>query len=780
MAKKPVKLTDEYIENINDYSKEIVTIEDFMAAVRMTIGQYLGYDDYRGWLNAIRELFQNGLDEQADPKSPCNITYVRFTEATQQIEVEDNGRGIPFDDQARVFCDPHTSKNYRKELYQYSAGRHGIGAKATNAASSRFIVTSYILGKEKTSEFENGIPIKEGKVIKSKSGKQGTYVAAWPHPILKNPDLKAQDILDLVELLVPLAKIGTEVVFEGICKDGKMLKQTVINQDGLLTYLVKKTTNPLFKPIVMVGDTGKMRAEIAFTYDASSLSGDADIISFANYCPTLSGTHVDGFITAVTTYFRDYMNKIYLKNTNATQKKGKKKKNELKVIANDIKVGLKAVVHGLHLYPTFGGQAKESMTNEDIKLYFMKEIPVWLDQWTKDNPKDFAKLCGFIKMIADERQNSDERKMKITSRYESSGLTGLPAKYLKPNGSEHLELIIVEGDSALGSYKNSRNSARQGLFPIRGKIINAMDKSLKDVLENVEVQAITSIIGGGFGKSFDITKVKWEKIIIATDADMDGYHIRTLLMKFFLKYMPDMILQGRIYIAIPPLFGLKIGKDKMRYFTDKYDYIKYVEHSFSKENKLQYPNGSMITDIDATRILYENSNYVTELEKLTFAIDPYLLETVLLHRNDPINKMKKAIIARHRFMDSVVVAGDTIVITGIEKQKSQTIFLNSKFLDRCAKVIPIIDKSFATFILNDKEVTLYGLMKTFSDFQPNNINRYKGLGEMNEDQLAESTLYPSPTRKLMQYTVDNLAKDLEKIRYLECNRQELLKTVIMK
>lgn len=775
------KLTKEQIENINSYSKEIVTIEDFMEAVRMTIGQYLGYTGNPGWLNAFRELFQNGLDEQSDPKSMCNWVFVRFTEANQQIDVEDNGRGIPFDDMERVFSDPHTSKNYHKEPYQYSAGRHGIGAKVTNAASSRFVVTSYILGEEKTVEFENGLPVLQTKVKKSSSGKQGTHVTAWPHPIMDDPKLSltVADVLGLVSILVPLAKKGTLVEFEGVAADGKMVKQTVVNQDGLLTYLVNKTTNPLIAPVVMIGDTGQIRAEIAFTYDAQELSGDADIISFGNYCPTTDGTHVKGFLNAITVYFRDYMNKIYL-NTTQTQTKTKKKKkgSELRVTVNDIKSGLKAVVHGLHLYPTFTGQAKESLSNEDIQLYFEKMIPVWLDEWAKNTPKDFAKLCRFFKDVAELRLKADESRQKIAAKYETSAITGLPAKFLKPNGTEHLELIIVEGDSALGSYKNTRHSGRQGIFPIRGKIVNVLDNTEAKIFANEEFQAIVTLVGGGMGRNFDITKVRWEKIIIATDADMDGYHIRTLIMKLFMKYMPGIIESGRLYLAVPPLFGLKVGKNKMRYFTDRLEYVEYVERSFAGQYKLEYSNGKPVSERDAIRILYENSDFVQEFEKLTFATDPYLLETVLVNRTLPLKELKKVILSKHRFVKQVDQVGDTVVVQGLSSQRYQTIFLNNNYLTTCRKVIPMLDKAITEFKLNGEPTSLYGLMKTFEDFQPNNITRYKGLGEMNEDQLAESTLYPSPTRQLMQYTVTDVKKDLDRLQRLECNKQELLKGVM--
>ena len=766
---------EELVKSYN--SKKIVTIEDFMEAIRMTVGQYLGYTGSKGWLNAIREIVQNMLDEQNDPESFCDCGWVHFDEMTQEIDVTDNGRGIPFDSMRRVYCDPHTSKNYNKEKYNYSAGRHGIGAKATNAVSSFFEVESYRLGKGHYVKFQNGTPIEE-KDIPAQSNAQGTRVYCVPHPVMEGPTLSCIDVLDLICTLVPLSKVGAKVIFEGVTKEGKIINQTIVNQDGLLTYLVHKTTNPLFAPITMCVDTGEIRAECAFTYDASDLSGEPDIISFANYCPTVGGTHVDGFLDGLCNYFKNYMNKVYLKDYDA----GKKKKKEpLKITNNDIRTGLKAAVHGLTLYPTFTGQAKEVLSNVEVGQFFKEQIPLVLDAWTKANPKDFNKLTKFFKDVAEAREYADKNKAKLVAKYEVSNFNNMPAKYLKPNGDWNKydwELIIAEGDSAIGTYKNSRNAMCQGLFPIRGKIINAITNVDRRIFENEEIQALIKIIFGTneIPKKIDVTKIRWKKIIIATDADMDGYHIRTLLMKFFITFMPELILNKIIYIAIPPLYGLKT-KDGMQYFTDEKEYLTYVKQSFIKKYDWKYNNGKRIGEADMIKILMDNNDYASEMRKLTYAYDPVFLEAVLLYRNLPINEMKKAIKKRFRFLESIVHDGNAIVIRALVNQVYQTVFLNERFLNRCSKLIKIIDNSFDTFLLNGELVTLYGVMSVFDSFKPP-IYRYKGLGEMNEDQLAESTLYPSETRRLMVYTTENLEKDIEKIRYLESNKQLLLKDVM--
>ena len=745
-------LTDEQKKQIENYSEQIKTIDDFMEAVRKTLGQYISYTGSKGWLNAGRELIQNMLDEINDPNSFADMGKVTFTEDNQSFTVEDNGRGIPFDDIERVYASPHTSKNYDKSKSNYSSGSHGVGAKVTNAVSSKFKVESHILGRCRTVVFKNGIPINS---FYSDTNKQGTTVQCIPHQCMDNPTLKCEDVLNLLLSIIPLYKVGTKVEFLGVKLDGSRIHDTIENQDGLLTYLIRKTTDPLIAPIIRESDTGEVKAQIAFTYDASNF-GEPDITSFANYCPTMNGTHVDGFVNGLCNYFRNYMNNIYLKDTS-------NKKNPIRICNNDIKTGLKAVVHGLCLYPTFMGQAKEGISNKELRVFLEQMMTTWLEEWSKSNPSDFNKLCDYYKNIAKVRMNSEAAKEKIVEKYKKNRLTNYPDKFLPPNNlkSNELELIIVEGDSAFGAYKNSRYSETQAMFPIRGKLINAFSNSNKKVMENEEVQAILWLVDN----------INWRRIIFATDADIDGYHIRTLLMKLFLKKRPNIVSEGRIYIAVPPLYGLPLGKNKFRYFKDRFEYVKYVEDSFIKKVDIRYSDGRPVNQIDLVDILYANEGYVEAMDKLSYTTDPTFLEFVLRYHNTKNfeSRLKK----EYRFTEDIEISGDTTIIRSLVNQRVQTVFLNNRFFSMCSEVLPYIEKGYNRFKVDGKPTGLYGLMKAFKDFSPVVI-RYKGLGEMNEDQLAESTLYPTNKRLLIQYNSQNLSDDIDQIRYLESHKQELL------
>ena len=549
---KNVKLSEEMEANIKNYASQIKTLESFIEAVRLRPGMYVSGIGNKGFMHLIKEVFQNSIDELQRDYSPCDHIWVTYDERSHLVEVTDNGRGLPFGEIVRICTNSHTSSNYDKKEGDYTAGTNGVGIKCVNALSSKFVVESYVLGKAKRVEFTDGIPWDKMELDIPNEGRQGTYIAFMPaYDVMGNITTTVKEVYDLIYALVPLMKIGAVVDFVGTDINGVQKAEQFVNEDGIIQHLIMKTVNPLIKPVIMHADCGEMKADIAFTYDANDMSVES-ISSFSNLCITIGGTHVDGFLDGLCTYFRNYMNRIYLANN-----------NKLSVINNDIKTGLKAVVSVHCLTPIFSGQAKEILNNEEMRGFAKDLVYKSLEEFGKNNSSDLQKLCKYFKDIAEIRVKSDESKIKLKDKYSASILSGMPKKYAKPSGNKNLELFICEGDSALGSIKNSRDVTFQGVFPIRGKLPNAFTTVKSKFLANEEIASIITIIGGGYGKNFDIDKVKWDKIIFATDADSDGYHIASLLMRFFLMYMPEMILAGRVYKSVPPLYSIKGSKNRL-------------------------------------------------------------------------------------------------------------------------------------------------------------------------------------------------------------------------
>lgn len=771
------KLTQEQIENIENYGNEIKTLKDFVEAVRKRPGMYIGYLGNRGFINMVREIFQNAYDELNKEESPCNSVVISFDERTFTTIIEDNGRGIPFGHIIKIFQNQHTSSNYEKKKGEYSSGLHGVGAKVTNALSSFFKIESYnaIIGEGRLVEFKDGHPWNKGeKKIPNKDGKQGTIITFTPDlSVLGDLTVAWKDIYDLVAMLMPLSKIGSTAIFNAIDSNGKEYHEVIKNDDGIFTFIVKMTPHPLIMPISMFKDTGYMKMDIMFTYDATDMNEET-IMAFSNSCPTVAGYHIDGFKDGLAYFFTNYMNKVYLVNSS-----GKKNKKNLKITAADTRVGLKAVLNVAHLEPIFSGQAKEILSNEDMQPFIKNGVIDALEQWSKNNPKDFAKICKYLKDVAELRLKQDKEKINLNKKYNSNSLTGLPSKYVAPNGKKNLELWIVEGDSAAGTMRNNRDNATQGYFPIRGKMPNAFEKSAKDFLENAEVAGIINIIGGGYGKNFDISKVKWEKIIFGADADADGSHICALLLRFFILYMPQLITEGRVFKAVPPLYGLETGK-KTIYFTERIDYIKYVQKLFSKNNDIRYTNGKNITTSELTKILYINADYTYELERISnrYAVDPGLLESILLLHlaKADYKKMKSALEKKYRFIKVSKING-VINVQGSLNGKIQTIFYNQRVIDDCAKIINILVKNKElSFMVNSQPSNLYELMAKFDASSPKNIRRFKGLGEMDGESLNESTL-SKDNRILVQYTLEDVKFAINEIRYYESNKDKLLEGI---
>lgn len=767
-----------YIDNIKNYGNEIETITDFVEIVRKRPGMYIGPKGTAGHINMIREVFQNSLDEMVKSDSPCTAISVTYDERDKVICIEDNGRGIPFSSMVRIFTSQHTSSNYTKKEGQFSSGLNGVGAKVTNALSLWFDVHSYILGEGKYVKFNDGKPTKEGIVdIPNKNNLQGTMVRFKPcEKSMGDIHTTVGDVLNLVMLLLPLTQIGAIINFKGIYVDGNETIQSIVNRDGIITNLIIKTQSPLIKPIVISKHTGTMTVDLAFTFDSEHLN-EKDITAFANFCPTMQGTHIQGFISGLCNFFRNYMNNIFL-----TTSSGKKSKTI--VINQDVEVGLKAIISVKHLEPEFTGQAKEIFSNGDMKPFIEQTMKEFFNEWVKINPKDTNKLCSYIKGVADIRMRADKDKVKLSNQYSGSALNGgLPKKFIKAGGNKNLELLIFEGDSALQAARNARCTETQALYPVKGKIPNAFSKTKAEFIKNEDVAGIISILGGDHGKSFDLSKVKWSKILIACDADPDGKHIRAGILKFLLLYCRPLVEEGMVYSLVPPLYSISHGNKKHTYLTDRISYVKYVQELFIKENKVVTITDKKLTSEKISSIIMDNLDYTYELEKVAnnYAISFELLEMIIMYDNN-FNKLKEIVTSNYRFVENISKSknGREIIynIKGLINGRYQNIIVNDKLRYECKHLVEYLNNNENIhYKMNGSVVTLYQLMKTFEAYSPKSIQRYKGLGEMNSKQLSESCVHPDSDRVLIQYTSNSILEEIKAIEYMESNKNDFIKNV---
>lgn len=788
---KKGNLTADKIKKIQGYADTIVSLSNF-EAMRKRPGEFIGSKGNKGFINMVREIVQNTLDEIQKEDSVCTTGRISFDEVTKTVTVEDNGKGIPFGEMHTIFTKNNTGSNFKPKSGVFTSGMHGVGSKAVNALSHSFIVESYMCGAVLGGKPAcHRIEFVEGEVVNVKGSHkgelelpnptdfQGTRVTFTPSKIVMGDITSTcEDVLNLVAMLIPLVKVGTKVQFVGTRMDGTQFTKDVENQDGILTFIISTIGRPLIPPIMIsaVKDDFKMKTDIAFTFDPTNVGGKAVVRSFANACPTggisdedHTSVHTKAFVDEVGSFFRNYMNKVFLANS----------KSKTKVIADDvINAGLNAVVTVSHIDPVFSGQAKEIFTNDDVPDFMKSTIRAYLNEWIKTHGDDLQKLCKYLKEVADLRTKGDKDKIKLVLKNKSS-IDGLPSKYEKPIGKTHLELLIVEGDSAMGPARKARDPKRQGIYPIRGKFKNAMAYNRAAYFDNEETIGLRAILDAGDGKTFDINKCKFEKVIALADADVDGKHIRQLLGKSMIVYYRPLVEAGRFYFAQPPLYSVTLPKGKVLYFTTMEDYVEYTMKGFAHEITVTDDRGNKIAPRDLKHLIVVNHDLI-ELTKScskTFAADPFLLEFVIANRKANPTKVEKALKKIDPYM-SVKVSNGCICFDGLTGERIQTIIYNEFMERRCVDMINLIDNCpYTGFRINNEPTTLLGLMSIYEKYQPSNIQRYKGLGEMDAWQLMESTLHPDYNRTLMQVTAADIDKEIQAIRNYDSNKKAILDMV---
>lgn len=458
-----LEITDDMKKAIDSYGSRITTLKDFVTSVRKLPGYHIGAIGNIGFKNMGREIFQNAVDQILELASPCKGFIFDYDERTLEVTVEDiGGLGIPFNDIIRIFNTPNTSKNYEKKPFQYSSGMHGAGAKVCNALSEVFTVETYRYdGTAARMEFVKGYPkYDKPKMIPNKGKKQGTKISFIPDiDIMGEITLEWKEFYVLIKRILSQTEIGSFCNFSATDLSGKKYTEMIINKDGIITELISKVKRPIIKPIVVFADDGYHRLNCSFCYDAGDQDGPDDhesVTAFSNFCETVGGTHIDGTLEGITRWFTSYMNNIYLVNQKA------KKNDKLKVTNADIKSGLNVMISAAALNAVFDGQAKNILSNQDMIGFCKETVMKGLDEWSKSNPQDLSKLSRFFKDIAEIRQKAEGAKSKIVTKYQANSITGLPSKYVRPLGKENIELIIVEGDSALGTVEEGRDDQTQG------------------------------------------------------------------------------------------------------------------------------------------------------------------------------------------------------------------------------------------------------------------------------------------------------------------------------
>jgi DNA gyrase subunit B len=589
----------------NTYNAAHLLVLEGLEAVRKRPGMYIGSTDTRGLMHCLWEIIDNGVDEAlAGAASRIEVTL----HPDDSAEVHDDGRGIPVDKEPRtglpgvevIFTKLHAGGKFGGGSYVATGGLHGVGASVVNALSSRLDVDVDRSPSQQGMSFQRGVPgvfagdgpaakfkEKSGLTRKGKrvaKGRTGTRVRFWPDRQIFTKDARfvyeelitrarqTSFIVPGLELVIRDLR-GPDPVEEKFRHDGGIAEFTeFLATDEPVTSVLRLQGKDTFTETVpLLDDKGHMtpqEVERELTVDIAARWGtgyDTELRSFVNVIATpKGGTHVSGFEAALTKTFNEAM-----RATKALRV------NDDDVVKDDILEGLTAVVTVRLAEPQFEGQTKEILGTPAARSVVRKVVSAELKKFltsSRRTEKQQAKLL-MEKVVGASKTRIAARQHKETQRRKNAlESSSLPAKLAdcRANDNERTELFIVEGDSALGTAKLARNSEFQALLPIRGKILNVQKASVGDMLKNAECASIIQVVGAGSGRTFDLEATRYGRIIFMADADSDGAHIRCLLATLFFKYMPDLVKEGRVYSAVPPLHRIEISNPRKG--QDKYVY----------------------------------------------------------------------------------------------------------------------------------------------------------------------------------------------------------------
>ncbi len=553
----------------SNYNANDITVLKGLEAVRRRPAMYIGDVSARGLHHLVIEVVDNSIDEALAGYCKNIITTIN---ANGSVTVDDDGRGIPTDihpEEKRsalevVMTMLHAGGKFDKHTYKVSGGLHGVGVSVVNALSDWLEVEVSRDGKVFYQKYKKGDPVAPVKLIgKTDKNKTGTKITFMPDgTIFKNRVYKFET---LAERLRELAFLNPDVTL--IIKDErtKPNEEETFHFKGGLTEFVKyiDSTRPSIMKKVMYAkgsandENGRaVEVEIAFQYNDQY---NENLFSYVNNINTHEGgTHLVGFRTALTRTLNNY-----------ASKNGIVKEGGVQLTGDDFREGLTAVISAKVPEPQFEGQTKTKLGNSELKSIVESIFGPALSDWLEENSSDGKRIIDKCLRAAEAREAARKAR-DLTRRKNAFDGGGLPGKLAdcSINDPEHCEIYIVEGDSAGGSAKQGRDRRFQAILPLKGKILNVEKARIHKILENDEIRAIFTAIGAGMGETFDASKIRYGKIIIMCDADVDGSHIRTLLMTLFFRYMKEIIELGHLYIAQPPLYKVKKGKQEFYAFDE--------------------------------------------------------------------------------------------------------------------------------------------------------------------------------------------------------------------
>lgn len=764
----------------SEYGAESIKVLKGLEAVKKRPGMYIGdTDDGSGLHHMVYEVLDNAIDESL--AGHCKNIVVKVNK-DGSCTVRDDGRGIPVDMHEEegvsaaevIMTQLHAGGKFDKNSYKVSGGLHGVGVSVVNALSKYLILRVWRDGKEYQARFENGDTVEHIKELGSSEGKKGTEVTFMPSDeIFAFTEFNKETLERRIRELAFLNS-GVRILFQDVRVDSQPTE--FYFEGGIMEYVkyIDRSRHSLCAPIGIYGEQNNIVVDIALEWNDSY---HENIYCFTNNIKQGDGgAHLSGFKASLTRAVNAYV-----------QKNSTGKKDKLTITGDDIREGISAVISVKVPDPKFSSQTKDKLVSSEVKPVVETVVYEKLNIWFEENPK-IAKLLLSKIVDAAAAREAARKARELTRRKGALEISSLPGKLADCQEKDPAlsELFIVEGDSAGGSAKQARHRKTQAVLPLRGKILNVEKARFDKMLSSQEIGTLISALGTGIGRDdFDITKSRYHKVIIMTDADVDGAHIRTLLLTFFYRQMPEIIQHGYLYIARPPLYRVKKGQSEI-YLKDDQELNDYLINNALSEATLVTEAKEEISGEPLSRLANLAVAVKNQLRQTTHDIEEYVLRALFVSNYFSAN-------LADNFLDElksnleIFNASQYPTDWQIEMQEDESLLIakNSRGVLEQIRVPGDLRKTKDAEQLASKSQNFVGIFSNATimtvrgeERQAKNlfafldiilgsgkkglsIQRFKGLGEMNPDQLWETTLDPD-ARTLLQVTVTD-AENAEEV-----------------
>ncbi len=779
------KIMEKPEENKNYDAKSIKVLKG-LEAVKKRPGMYIGdTSDGSGLHHMVYEVIDNSIDESL--AGYCNKIVVALN-ADGSVSVEDNGRGIPVDIHPEegksaaevIMTQLHAGGKFDQNSYKVSGGLHGVGVSVVNALSDWLILNIWCKGKEHYMKFERGEVVESLRVVGEAKNKTGTKVVFYPSiDTFTSIEFSYNTLLHRLKELAFLNS-GVQIILED--HRGEEVVRENLHYDGGIVAFVKhidRTKNSLHTPIEIQGTRESIALEAAIQWNDSY---HENIMCFTNNIRQRDGgTHLAALKASLTRTVNKYIEQNNLQ-----------KKNKIALVGEDIREGFSCVLSVKVPDPKFSSQTKDKLVSSEVRPVVEGIISDKLQQWFEEHPNETKNIVAKIVEAAVAREAARKAR-ELTRRKGALDISNLPGKLAdcQEKDPKKSEIFIVEGDSAGGSAKQGRDRAFQAILPLFGKILNIERVRFDKILASDKIGTLITALGAGVAEEFNPDNLRYHKIIIMSDADVDGSHIRTLYLTFFYRYMRPLIEKGYLYIAQPPLYKIRKGSKDI-YVKDEKELYEYLFANILNEIKAKFANNTELTGEDLKSLLNITIEYKNVLATMHKKLPINILEACsleglcdesLIAAGNYDNKLANiASRLQQQEADQFNVSWDYFVneenkikfvrtIRGIkETHVFDKSFVQQEDFKKLNRLVQKLQPYFATkasvFYKGEPSIEVLTPTKFYNvvfelSQKGITLQRFKGLGEMNADQLWETTLNPE-TRTLLQVRIKD-ADDAEEV-----------------